>query len=147
MDTFPLNDLNTLRLTFLEIHIAKSGRESGSFTEAQIQPMLESVMLEPTDFVWHKELEHRIPAYQFLGLRPPVQVRKGFDAAAPQAEFSSHGIFRPPPACITLLAGWSAGHEGKTPVPPRHEGGLHGGREITARSGLCESEARIRVLR
>lgn len=58
----------------MEIYIAKSGRESGPYTQEQIQPMLESGMLELTDSVWHKELTEWIPVHRFLGVRPPVPI-------------------------------------------------------------------------
>lgn len=58
----------------MEIYIAKSGRESGPYNQEQIQPMLDSGMLELTDSVWHKELPNWIPVHQFLEIRPPVPV-------------------------------------------------------------------------
>lgn len=56
----------------MEIYIAKSGCESGPFTEDQIQPMLRSGMLELTDKLWHKELTGWIPVHQFLKVSPPI---------------------------------------------------------------------------
>lgn len=56
----------------MEIFVAKSGTETGPFTEAQIKPMLDSGMLDLKDSVWHKELTEWIPVYQFLGVRPPM---------------------------------------------------------------------------
>lgn len=56
----------------MEIFIAKSGCETGPFTEDQIRPMLESGMLGLTDSVWHKGMAEWTTVHQFLGLRPPV---------------------------------------------------------------------------
>ena len=56
----------------MNIYIAKSGQQTGPFSEAQVESMLKSGTISLTDLAWHDGLSAWIPLHQVLNVSPPV---------------------------------------------------------------------------
>lgn len=56
----------------MQIYIAKSGQQSGPFSEQQIESMLKSGMVALTDSSWHAGLSEWAPLHQVLNVSPTV---------------------------------------------------------------------------
>lgn len=58
----------------MQIYVAKSGQQTGPFSEEQLQSMLKSGMVSLSDSAWHDGLASWIPLHQVLNISPPLPV-------------------------------------------------------------------------
>ena len=56
----------------MDIYIAKAGQHTGPFSEAQLESMLKTGMIELTDSAWHDGLSDWLPLHNVLNISPPV---------------------------------------------------------------------------
>src|SRR5690348_1964928 len=56
----------------MQIYIAKSGQQTGPFTQDQVQAMLNSGTVALTDSAWHEGLASWQPLSQVLNVSPPL---------------------------------------------------------------------------
>lgn len=58
----------------MEIFVAKSDQQTGPFSEQQIESMLKSGMIVPTDLAWHEGLWEWAPLHQVLNVGAPMSL-------------------------------------------------------------------------
>jgi hypothetical protein len=56
----------------MEIYVAKSDQQTGPFSEQQIESMLNSGMIVPSDLAWHEGLWEWTPLHQVLNVGNPI---------------------------------------------------------------------------
>ena len=56
----------------MEIYIARSGQQTGPFTEEQLKSMIQAGMATLNDQAWHKELAEWTPLHRVLKVSPPI---------------------------------------------------------------------------
>ena len=56
----------------MQIYVAKSGQQTGPFSEEQIHSMLKSGMVGLADSAWHEGLTSWLPLNQLLDVCPPI---------------------------------------------------------------------------
>ena len=54
----------------MDIYIAKAGQHTGPFSEAQLESMLKTGMIELTDSAWHDGLSEWLPLHNVLNISP-----------------------------------------------------------------------------
>ena len=104
----------------MQIYVAKSGQQTGPFSEEQLQSMLSSRMVALTDSAWHDGLSSWIPLHQVLNVSPPlptaavpppfqsrspVQIQSTGEPASFGIRFGAHII----DSIVTYILGFVAG--------------------------------------